>query len=200
MQKRWRFRAAAALAGVWGTVAVCVPAVAQDDPGESAVLFAAAIDRLARDARGRLLVDPRPLRADADLRGIQDEDFARGAEAVARMRARALADRGITTTDAVLDQRCTFTEGIGPLPGRESRLADSIRTRTAACLAREPYTTLVLGLPRPVEGAGYPAGTWRVSARVMDRSGFVIWDLYLRAGPPSGWTVIAAERRFGIQS
>ena len=54
------------------------------EPPVSSSLFTAAVEHLARDARGHLLVDPRPLRPGAHLSGVDAEDLAPGAEDVTR--------------------------------------------------------------------------------------------------------------------
>jgi hypothetical protein len=196
---RWLLPALLLAAGSCTGMAGRASAGPAGDPRVSPALFAAALDHLARDARGRLLVDPRPLRPDADLGGVDPGDLMGGAEDVTRVRAEVLASRGLASTDATLDQRCTFSEGAGLPPGREALLADSIRQRAAECRAREPYTTLIFTLPRAATGNGYPPGTWRVRAVRMSRAGFQIWDVYLRAVHPD-WEVVAAEQAFSISS
>lgn len=173
---------------------------AAEDPVESPAFFSVVLDYLARDARGRVLVDPRPLRTGADLRTIEDEDLDPDAAAVTRLRSEALAARGVRTTNATVDQRCTFSEGVGLPPGRQRVVPDSVRRQIAECRAREAYTTFILGLPEPDEGNGYPPGTWRVRVHEMERAGFQVRDLYLRATAHSGWEVFAVERRFGMSA
>jgi hypothetical protein len=116
------------------------------------------------------------------------------------MRSEVVARRGMASADAAADQRCTFSEGVGLPPGREAMLPDSVRQRSAECRARPAYTTFVLSSPERVEGNGYPPGTWRISVHAMQKSGFAVWDLYLRPNPTSGWEVFASERRFGMSS
>jgi hypothetical protein len=167
-------------------------------PDESPAFFSAALDYLARDARGQMRVDPRPLRVQADLRRIDRDDLEPEAEAVIRVRSDVLARRGIAAADAVADQRCTFSEGVGAPPGRV--VPDSVRRQAAECAARAAYTTFVLSSPERSEGNGYPPGTWRVTVHAMQKSGFAVWDLYLRPTADAGWEVFASERRFGMSS
>lgn len=166
---------------------------------EPAGLFAAAVDHFAARVRGRLLVDPRPLRPGADLATVQDEDLAPDAAPTERQRAAVLAARGISATDAVADFRCTFSSGVRVPPEREAVLQDSIRQRSRACRAREPYTTLIVSLSAPAGGEN-PAGAWHLEAVAMTVAGFQIWDLYLRAGADGAWQVTDARTRLNIQS
>lgn len=53
----------------------------------SPAFFATAVEHLAHQARGRMLVDPRPLRPGADLRSIEDEDFAPNARPIIQLRS-----------------------------------------------------------------------------------------------------------------
>ena len=167
-------------------------------PVESPAFFSAVLDHLARDARGQMRVDPRPLRPQADLRSIEVEDLDAGAVDIIRLRSDVLSRRGIAPADAAADQRCTFSEGIGALPGRV--LSDSVRRLTAMCAARPSFTTFVLGTPERSADDEHPPGTWRVSVHVMQKSGFAVWDLYLHPRANAGWEVLAAERRFGMSS
>lgn len=186
-------------------VLLCLPScmetagpAAAGQPDSSPSFFSTTLDHLARDARGQMRVDPRPLRVQADLRSIEDEDFDAGAAAAIRVRSDVLARRGIVAADAVADQRCTFSEGVGAPPGRV--VPDSIRRQAAECAARAAYTTFVLSSPERSEGNGYPPGTWRVTVHAMQKSGFAVWDLYLRPTADAGWEVFASERRFGMSS
>lgn len=167
-------------------------------PAESPAFFSAALDHLAHNARGQMRVDPRPLRPQADLRSIEEEDLDTGAAEIIRLRSNVLSRRGIASTDAAADQRCTFSEGLEPPPGRV--LSDSVRRLAAACSAEPSYTTFILGTPEHIVDSAYPPGTWRVSVHAMQKSGFAVWDLYLRPNANSGWEVFTSERRFGMSS
>ena len=133
-------------------------------------------------------------------RGIEADDLAPGASPVTQRQSDVLAARGWPSTDAVADFRCTFTGGVGPPPGREPSLPDSTLRRQDECRAREPYTTLILGLPQPAADARYGPGTWQVQAVAMSTGGFRIWDLYLRPEADGRWRVTAADARFTIWS
>ncbi|HEX6911326.1 MAG TPA: hypothetical protein VF142_13060 [Longimicrobium sp.] len=159
----------------------------------------AALDYLVERAEARVLVDPRPLRRGADLAHVGDEDLAAGAEATTRQRAAVLAEREILVTDAVGDFRCTFRMGVRVPPEREQTLPDSIRQRSSACRAREPYTAIIVGLPAPAQG-DHPAGTWHVEAVAMTLSGFQIWDLYLRSSADGTMRVADGHTRLNIRS
>lgn len=169
------------------------------EPADSPELFGAALDYLAERAKGRVLVDPRPLRRGADLANVQEEDLAPGAETTERQRAAVLAERGIAATDAVADFRCTFSVGVRVPPEHEAALPDSIRQRSSACRAREPYTAIIVSLPAPETG-DHPAGTWHLEAVAMTVEGFQIWDLYLRAAAGGAWQVADARTRLNIRS
>lgn len=111
-----------------------------------------------------------------------------------------LAERGIRPTDAIVDQRCTFSGGVGLPPGREALLPDSIRRQAAECDAREAYTTFILTIPERALAEEYPPGTWSIRVHAMDKGEFSIWDLYLHDVESGQWKVFAAERRFVIWS
>lgn len=175
------------------------PAVLQA-PAAPPALFAAAVEHLAGEAEGRLLVDPRPLRPGADLAGVEADDLASEAAGIAQRQANVLTARGWGQTDAVADFRCTFTGGVGPPPSRLASLPDSIVRRQRECDAREPYTTLIFGLPRPVADERFGPGTWQLEAVAMTTGGFRIWDLYLRPDADGRWRVSRADARFTIWS
>jgi hypothetical protein len=171
-----------------------------EHPSASAAFFVAAVERLADSTTGRVRIDPRPLRADADLAAVSDEDLAADADEATRVRSAVLRSRNVTPTDAVADFRCTFSAGVGAPPGRESALADSVRQRRAQCRAREPYTTLIFGLPERVAEGSHPRDTWSLKAVAITVGGFRIWELYLQPQPDGSWRVTGLESRFVIWS
>ena len=97
------------------------------------------------------------------------------------------------------DFRCTFSTGVRVPPEREAALPDSIHERSRVCRAREPYTTLILGMPGQAPDGPHP-GAWHLEAVAMTVAGFQIWDLYLRAGADGAWQVTDARTRLNIQS
>ncbi len=168
-------------------------------PDDSAALFAAAVEHLGAQARGRLLIDPKPLRPGADLDRLGEDDVVRDSATV-RARASVLKARGIAATDAVADRRCTFSTGAGLPPERYALLPDSVRRRTEACRARAPYTTLIFGFAREVSDAGAAAGRRQMEAVLLTNGGYQIWDLAFERGENGRWRVSAAETRFTIWS
>jgi hypothetical protein len=197
----------AGIAACWAVVLSACSAAGQGaaspiapwETAEPSALFAAAVDYLAERAQGRVLVDPRPVRRGADLAQVHDEDLAPDAAETERQRGAVLAARGIAATDAVADFRCTFSAGVRVPPEREAALPDSIRERSRACRAREPFTTLILGLPDQAPD-GPHAGAWHLEAVAMTVAGFQIWDLYLRASADGAWQVTDARTRLNIRS
>lgn len=175
------------------------PLVAPGEPARPVELFSAALEHLVGHAEGRVLVDPRPLRHGADLAGVQAEDLAADAGAAERQRAAVLAERGMAATDAVADFQCTFSTGVRVPAEREQTLPDSIRQRSSACRAREPYTSIIISLPAPASG-DHPAGTWHLEAVAMTLAGFQVWDLYLRRPADGEWQVADARTRLNIRS
>lgn len=115
-------------------------------PDENALV--AVLRELRSTAQGALLVDPRALRPEADLIGVEAEDL--GASTPAR--EQALARLGIARTDIVADQRCEFAQGLPAPPGHDA-VPDSIARIRAECRARAPFTAAVLGEPRADDGS-----------------------------------------------
>lgn len=168
-------------------------------PDDSAALFAAAVEHLGAQARGRLLVDPRPLRPGADLHRLGEDDIAQDS-AIARSRAAVLRARGIAATDAVDDRRCTFSIGAGLPPDQYALLPDSVRRLTAACREREPYTTLVFGVATEVPDGEAVAGGRQIEAVLLTKGGYQIWNLTFELGEDGRWRVAEGEARFTIWS
>lgn len=176
-----------------------VPIAAQPTPEHPERLFASAVAHLASDARDRLLVDPRPLRPGGDLHRLDEADILHDAAEAIRLRERVLKARGIATTDAAADRRCTFSRGVG-VPPERAPTVDSIADRLARCRAREPYTTLIFGLPVAAVAEPDAPATWHVEAVVVTPAGYQIWDLFLQPGAEGSWHVSRAEPRFRIWS
>jgi hypothetical protein len=167
-------------------------------PPQSRGLFVAALDHFVSGSEGRLLVDPRPLRPDVDLGSVTAADIAAEDAASAEFRAHIVRERGLGLTDAVRDQRCAFVRGV-TLPDSMLRLLpDSVRRRREECLARESYTSVIFGTPRPV-GEQRP-GVWRLEAVRMTTWKYGIWDLYLRPSGRGDWVLLEAKERFVIAS
>lgn len=172
---------------------------AQAVPQQSRGLFAAALDHFASGADGRLLVDPRPLRPDADLAEIAAADIATEDVATAGLRAGIARERGLGLTDAADDQRCAFARGLTVPDSIMRRMeADSITRERQECLARGQFTSVIFGLPVPA-GAQQP-GVWRLKAVRMNTWHYGIWDLYLRPAEGGDWVIVEAKQAFGIAS
>lgn len=199
--RTWMAGAAAAVAAgcVEPQASGPVSAAAQTAPSRSVGLFSAAIDHFAVTGGAPLLVDPRPLRPDADLSGVQSGDLAVAETAVVRLRTGVLAQRRIATTDATADQRCAFTQGVTPPEEYLRTEPDSIGLRRRECLQRGAYASVIFGLPQRVEGAA-SAETWKLTAVRITTSSYYVWDLYLRPAAGGRWAVVDAKRVYGIMS
>lgn len=161
---------------------------------DDAEVFAAAVEHLAAEARWPLHVDPRPLRPGADLRGLAADDLAGSATATLE-RAAVLARMGVPSTDAVADERCTFTAG-AISEDRLRALPDSVQRRFEECRRRPPYASAAVGVPLP----GAEPSAWRVDARVATRGGFRVWELDVRRAVDGRWRVVEARERSAVWS
>lgn len=181
---------------------------AQETPGESQAFFTAAVTYFAREATAPVRVDPRPLRAEAQLHSITESDIATTDSATIRLRMAALAAEGIPLADAVQDWRCVFAEGLRePPPGEKGgndpiweqiRAAepDSVRARREACRRGGRYTSLVFGPPQAGTDPEHPR-RWRIRAMRMMLHGWEIVDLFLDRTADGAWEVVRVQERVG---
>lgn len=171
---------------------------AYTEPRQSRGLLITALDHFAPGVEGRLLVDPRPLRSDADLADVTAAEIAVEDAATAELRTAIVRERGIGLTDAADDQRCAFARGL-QMPDYIARtLPDSVNRRHEECLRRGIYTSLIFGLPEPAEERA--PGVWRLKAVRLTTWYYSTWDLYLRPAGDGDWVIVEAKRIIGIAS
>lgn len=178
-----------------GTAGGCIPGGGGRSvaPGEERALYTVLLDHFQDSARGPLRVDPRPLRPDADLTGVESGDLLAGAETRAGMVASLLRDRGIAEGDAVRDMDCVFSAGVALPPGSPGAAEGAARRE--AC-GRRDYTTLAFSEPIP---AG-PDAPVRVRVVRLTLSSISAWEVDLLYGAGAGWRIARVERVFGITS
>lgn len=181
---------------------------AQETPGESQAFFAAAVSYSARRSETPVRVDPRPVRAEAQLHAITESDIVTTDSATIRLRMAALAAEGIPLADAVQDWRCVFAEGMrGPPPGEKggndpiweqirAGEPDSVRAQREACRRDGRYTSLVFGPPQPGTDPEHPRW-WRIRAMRMMLHGWEVVDLFLERTADGAWEVVRMQERVG---
>jgi hypothetical protein len=196
-------RRAAVVAGaiVWLTIAGCAgPATTRSQPAPAAVespnLFRAAVAYFDERTVLPIRVDPRPLRPEARLSTVQENDLIEPAEEVVRMRMSVMESRRWGRTDAAEDWKCVFSEGIPP--ARDHPVPDSVRAQREACRQRGRYESLVLGLPQHGTDPVHP-GRWRIRTMRILPYGFEVVDLFLE-DDGGVWHAVDANVRSGVFS
>ena len=179
------------------------PAVTQDASSEPPSLVALVLDHFVGTAEGKLLVDPRPLKADAMANAPNPQEIVDDSATTAT-RTRILKQRGITLTDILHDGRCAFVRGPQMLEDLTRNASDSTRARRQECLARGLFTSIIFGPPERLPPGATPetVPVWRVRVFRMTTSSMHTWDLHFRVdhASPSGWKLIRTWERFGIFS
>ena len=172
----------------------CAYATVQPRQSIDNAAFTAAVERFRGDAEGELRVDPRSVRFGSDLGSLDRADLAPTANATVQERTRELRHLGIRATDIFHEQRCLYS--VGAPPANESA---GERAHREACIARGPFTALIVSNPSPA-GEVDGAPTWMVSVARMTTSSHQAWELRLRRGPGNTFTVISEDRKHSIMS
>lgn len=102
---------------------------------------------------------------------------------------------GLKIADILVDQECTFTEGVKVPPG--TALSPEAVERERHCQSRGRFTTFALGLVPPEDRNGV-LGPVRVIA--FTASGYHVRDLWFTKSIGSTWTVERAKSVFEVMS
>jgi len=166
-------------------------------PQLSPDFFAAAVRYFDSQMEAPVVVDPRPLRPEARLSSVTENDLFPSESEVIRMRTRVVESGGWRLTDAPRDWRCVWSQGLRRPLSRPD--PDSVRLHKEDCLSRAPYQSLVFGLPQPGTDPEHPE-RWRIRTMQMLTYGYQVVDLFLEAGPSGGWSVVEERVRSGVFS
>ncbi|HLM66502.1 MAG TPA: hypothetical protein VK358_03200, partial [Longimicrobium sp.] len=173
--------------------------------------FTAALSFSTRASRAPVRVDPRPLKPQALLHSVGEDDINSTDSATIRLRTAALAAAGIPLTNATEDWPCVFATGLrGPPPGQgggtdpiweQIRAAepDSLRARREACRSRGGFTSLAFGPPQAGTDPEHPRW-WRIRVMRMMLHGWEVADLFLDRSPDGEWNVVDERVRVGAFS
>jgi hypothetical protein len=181
---------------------------AQLSPTHSPDLFIAAVTYFAARSEAPVRVDPRPLKAEAMLHSVTEQDLLLTDSATIRLRTAALAAHGIPAADAIADWGCVFATGVRPPPGQghdpiweQMRAAepDSLRRHREACRATGEYVSLAFGPPQAGTQAEHPR-RWRIRAMRMLLYGWEVVDLFLEPNARGQWEVVDVQERVGAFS
>lgn len=167
------------------------------EPGLSPDFFAAAVSYFDGRTALPILVDPRPLRPEARLRSVSENDLLTAEAETIRMRERVVESAGWRTTDAPADWRCVFAQALPPaLP---ATVPDSLRRHRDACIQRGQYESLIFGLPQSGTDPDHP-GRWRIRSVRMLLYGYEIIDLFLERRERGDWEVVESRVLDGVFS
>lgn len=181
-------------------------------PADTSLLVAVVRAVGSTVGNAELRVDPRPLRADPSLNQATPETLAPVASSLVAAREALLALAGFHTADALRDRECAFSRGTPPPPpppGTPAPVPSS--TTRPECANRNPFRTIILGLPRP-GGVDYPPGqiiarkplspTHLWTTRVIEYlpHGYWISDVVARRKPGGDWQILNVEAVDGVVS
>lgn len=183
-------RTAWALAALYACMALPSPAAAQDDAlAIDRAVFEAVVRDLADSIPEVLLVDVRAVRSDQHpslLMLFDPADMEAADAALEASRTSVLAQLGVEKTDALQDRRCFWARGGRLWP--DARPLDRIPEVQRACQARQPFVSLVISRPEPLENTG--GADVRV---VVVRAGSSTYEFdffTLRRDESGGWSII----------
>jgi len=125
--------------GVLVLAQVASAQVGAGTPSDPAI-FRIVVQSEAGQAEGVLLTDIRPVRAGADLLGIDADDLGAASEA----RGAVLRRMHLRTTDILADDECTFAHGL-PVPPEQNSLPPEVAEARARCRARPEFTSIAVG-------------------------------------------------------
>ena len=166
--------------------ATAPPAVAQSGDSADAAVFEAVVVEIARSVQGVFLVDPRQLRAGADLTSVEPAEVG----PVSADRERGLQKMGIQATAFLSDQRCLFAHGLPPAPGHEI-LSEEERSVRQDCRARVPFTSAIVG---QVQRNGDEV---TVAVAQMTTSSYTAREYALRRCGPDAWRIVRTRELVG---
>lgn len=172
---------------------------ASPEPGRSPALFTAVVRYFAARTQVPIRVDPRPLRPEARLNSVTDEDLLAGEAETIRMRTRVLEGDGWAVARAPEDWGCVLSQGVAPGQPAQAAAPDTLRARRDACREKGAYESLVFGLPQPGTDPDHPE-RWRVRTVRMLPYGYEVVDLFLEHRPSGDWMVVDARVRSGVFS
>lgn len=164
--------------------------VASDEAG----VFRALVAHYQETVQTPLRIDPRPVRYDANLNGIDADDFVAAPVDRSGPLNAVLRERGVEAADAIRDWRCVFTVGPPTFPG------DTLRHKDRPECGRRAYISVVLSVPEKMPGTVARGGLVRVRALTMTLSSYAIWNFELSPDGSGGWKVEGVHRAFVIWS
>lgn len=165
------------------------------EPRLSPDFFSAAVGYFASRTAVPVRVDPRPLRPEARLSWVRQDDLLEGQMEVIRMRTRVVESAGWRMADATEDWVCVLSQGPAPPVPRQE--PDSIRQWRARCAESGDYQSFVFGLPQSGTDPDHPEW-WRIRTMQMLPYGYQVVDLFLERRPNGTWIVVDARVRDGI--
>lgn len=171
-----------------------LPAQGGGGGGVDAQVFEAVVEKLRGEPEGVLRVDPRPLRSGADLTSVEAGELS-----PAPAGRRQVLDRaGVAAADFVQDQRCLFARGLPHPPEVAIPVPDSVAQLQRRCREQPPFTSAVVGTPRPVPGGGEHEIVVPVAR--MTTSRYVVEHFHLRAGASGAVEVVRVESVLDVMS
>lgn len=157
-------------------------------------VYRAIVVHFQQAAKTPLRINPRPVRYDANLTGIEADDFAAArVERTSPLNA-VLLERGVEASDATRDWRCVFT--IGPPAFSGDSLVDAYRPECG----RLAYTSAVLSVPESLPDSLERSGVVRVRAMTMTLSSYAIWNFELSSDGSGVWKILRFRRESGMSS
>lgn len=147
-----------------------------------AAVFEAVVRALADSVGSQLRVDGRPIRAGADVIGIEAADL----EPASAGRAQVLQRLGVARADVIADNGCLFAQGLPLAPGAPAA-PDSVLERRRRCRALPPFVSAAIGAPRRTGTSGEVV----VTVVELTTSRYTARDFVLRAGADGRWEVVA---------
>ena len=161
---------------------------------DEAGVFRALVAHYQETVQTPLRIDPRPVRYDANLNGIEADDFVAAPGDRSGTLNAVLRERGVEAADAIRDWRCVFTIGPPAVPG------DTLCHKDRPECGTRAYTSVVFSVPEKMPRAVERGGLIRVRALTMTLSSYAIWNIELSRDASGVWKVERAQREFVIWS